>query len=275
VGTRTLAVGGITGDSLRIPLDAAAIVRASQQGERFRLGLRMSSGARTRLRIASAQGAAAAVGPSLVFRAQETETTGRTLTVTPVSTTPGEPNTAAQQLDRVLVAVSPRTAAGADLVVGGLPARRVFLRFDIPRSLDSVSLVRASLELTQRPAPGFDAADSVVILPQAVFGTTETQDLVRLALFSSRNVVADGVGATLDSIALPATGSGTRVLPLVALVQQWRTLPAGTQRALVLRARQEGTQAPELRFFSREAGTAAFRPRLRLTYAPTTSTGLP
>jgi hypothetical protein len=64
------------------------------------------------------------------------------------------------------------------------------------------------------------------------------------------------------------------VLPLVNAVRAWRFLPSGTQRAIVLRAAAEGNQTGEVRFFSSEAA-AAQRPRLRLTYIPRTSFGLP
>jgi hypothetical protein len=179
-------------------------------------------------------------------------------------------------VEQTLVAASPRRAAGADLVIGGLPAYRGFVRFDIPRRLsDSTQLVRATLELTQRPAAGFSATDSVVLVPQAVYATGAVTDLVRLAGFSSRAVVVSGVFAALDTVKVSPLGSGRTELPLVGLVRSWRQLAAGVQRAVVVRALAEGAQASEVRFFSSE-GPAEFRPRLRLTYLPASPTaGLP
>jgi hypothetical protein len=155
-------------------------------------------------------------------------------------------------------------------VVGGFPARRAYLRFAVPaRFIDSVDVVRASLVLTQRPAPGVDPLDSVVVRPLAVVATDAVTDLVRASELST-----SAVG--LDTVRFGPGGSGVRELAVVNLVRAWRTgaLPASTQRALVLRSSGEGVQAGEVRFYSIEAA-AGLRPRLRLSYVPRSSFGLP
>lgn len=274
LGSVTVPVGGITGDTLRIPLDAGRVL--ASVGGRLRVGLRVRSTAAASVRIVNSLGAGAALGPRVSFRAQQSDSVGTVLTATTRSVTPAGSGLAPVLADFPLVAVSPRTAAGSDLVVGGLPARRTFLRFAIPsRIADSTTIVRASLELTQRPATGFAATDSVVVIPQAVYATdTLSNNLLLSALLSSRTVAPNGIARALDSLKLSPTGGGARVLPLVNAVRQWRSLPVGTQRAVVLRASAEGTQAAEVRFLSSEAG-AAERPRLRVSYIPRTSFGFP
>ena len=55
------------------------------------------------------------------------------------------------------------------LGVGGLPAQRTYLRFDIPtRLIDSATVVRATLMLTQVPTNSVDATDSLTMYPQVV-----------------------------------------------------------------------------------------------------------
>jgi hypothetical protein len=78
----------------------------------------------------------------------------------------------------------------------------------------------------------------------------------------------------VDSVRIVPTDSGTREVSLVGVVRSWRALPAGTQRAVVLRAALEGAQASDLRFYSTEAG-AALRPRLQISYIPRSNFGLP
>jgi hypothetical protein len=150
---------------------------------------------------------------------------------------------------------------------GGLPARRTYMRFEVPaRFIDSVSLVRATLELTQRASDGADPLDSVTLRPLAVLATNVVTDLLR----ASELAAANGIPA----VRLGPAGSGTREIPVVQLLAGWRVLPANTQRALVLRADAEGVQASSVRFYSTEA-PAGLRPRLRLSYVPRTNFGLP
>src|SRR5690606_2941823 len=58
------------------------------------------------------------------------------------------------------------------LGVGGMPGMRALMRFDIPSSiLDSSSIVRATLLLTQHPAPGAVAGDSARLVPVPVLAS--------------------------------------------------------------------------------------------------------
>ncbi len=263
LGSVTLAAGAALPDSaLRIPLSDAAV--AARAGGRLRVGVRVVSADRAQVRVSSAR-AVAGFAPTLRFDPSP-DNTANEVTVLPASGTPDEVAVARGYLTQTVVARDAQQAPGADLVVGGLPARRTFLRFDVPaRFVDSVSLVRATLELTQRPAAGSEPLDSVTVAPLAVFATDVITDVARASELTVPVSSAVRVG--------PA-GEGLREFALIQLLNVWRTLPAGTQRALVLRAEQEGVQASQARFYSIEA-PAALRPRLRLSYIPNTTFGLP
>jgi hypothetical protein len=144
------------------------------------------------------------------------------------------------------------------------------MRFQVPRGLaDSTTIVRATLELVQRPARGVGRNDSVTVRSLAVTASEAITDVRR-----SANLLAASTLVGTDSLRLSPSDSGRRVIAVVQLVRAWRSLPEGTQRALVLRSALEGSEAGEIRFFSREAA-AGLRPRLRLSYIPRTDFGLP
>lgn len=271
LGTVTVAPGAIPGDTIRIPISDAAVAAKARGGRRLRVGVRLVSSAAARVRLfgVRASGTSGSLAPVVRFD-PATDTTVSYIPVYASSATPGEPTIAATLLDQTVVARTPRAAVGSDLVVGGLPARRVFLRFAVPaRFIDSVDVVRASLVLTQRPATGLDPLDSVVVRPLAVVATDAVADLVRAS-----ELATSAVG--LDTVRFGPGGRGAREIAVVNLVRAWRTgvLPAATQRALVLRSAGEGVQTGEVRFYSTEA-PAGLRPRLRLSYVPRSSFGLP
>jgi hypothetical protein len=263
LGSVTLPAGAALPDSaVRIPLSDAAV--AARAGGRLRVGVRVVSADRAQLRVFSAS-AAVGSAPTLRFDPSP-DATANEVTVASASGTPSEVAVARAYRSQSVVARAAQQAPGADLVVGGLPAGRSFLRFAVPaRFVDSVNLVRATLELTQRPAAGGEALDSVSVVPLAVFATGEITDLTRASELSVPVSAAVRLG--------PA-GEGLREFAVILLLGAWRALPAGTQRAVVLRAESEGVQASQVRFYSMEA-PAGLRPRLRLSYIPNTTFGLP
>jgi hypothetical protein len=195
--------------------------------------------------------------------------------VGPTSRTPGGVGSpiAAELRDYLLVARGTPPVPSNQLGVGGLPGRRSYLRFDIPqRLIDSTTIVRATLELTQLPNrlyPGDTAR--ITVYPQMVLAGALVTDPARAAL-----ILSPPRSFGVDSLLLLPGDSGVVMLQLVDLVRRaWATAPADTlPRALVLRARTEGALPAELRFFSREAAESV-RPRLRLSYVPRIDFGLP
>lgn len=269
LGSATLATQTVTGDTVSIPLSDAVFAARAQAGGRLRVGLRLvgTSTARVRFFGVGLSGATGASAPVVRFD-PASDTTYRPIQVYAYSKTPSGALGGAYS-DQTVVARTPQAPDGSDLIVGGLPSRRTYLRFAVPaRFTDSVDVVRASLILTQRPGSGRDAIDTTVtIQPLAVLATDAVTDLVRASELSTSTV---GLG----TVTLNPVGSGVREIQVVNLVRAWRALAADVPRALVLRAAGEGVEAAELRFYSIEA-PAELRPRLRLSYVPRSNFGLP
>jgi hypothetical protein len=200
------------------------------------------------------------------------DTAYRALFIAPQSTTPTvSPLIARTYADYTLVVRGTATAVGTDIVVGGVPSRRAYLRFAIPsRFVDSSTVVRATLLLTQRPSGGADPRDSLTLLPEVVVASDSVTDLVRAVQLTAPGDVLLGI----DTLRVAAGDSGQRAISVVGLVRLWSAQPTGSARALVLRAASEGAQAGEIRFYSNEA-RADLRPRLRISYIPRVQFGIP
>jgi hypothetical protein len=271
IGSLTIDSAGYTSDSLLIPISNAAIVSKTTGAKRLRVGLRISSASSARLRILSSQGGVVTNQARIAFDAVSTgDTTYSPIIVSTASTTPTEPAVAAGLRDFTIVAAGGVPATGTDLLIGGLPGRRTFLRFNVPsRLVDSATIVRATLLMVQRPGVGAERTDTVRLESDVVVAEQTVVDLRR-----SADLSLPGASFSIDTLRLSPADSGLRSISIVNLVRAWRSLPATTQRALVLRATLEGAQASALRFFSTEA-PAGLRPRLRISYIPRTEFALP
>ena len=165
---------------------------------------------------------------------------------------------------------APLPPTGPVLSVGGLPNRRAFLRFDIPaRILDSSTVLRATLILTQQPNRAIDPKDTLVVVPELVRAGVEVLDLRRAAILTDP--------FAFDTIRVAPGDSGTRLIEMASAVRQWATVSSAAlsqQRAIILRTSRQGTSAFEVLISSREA-PVALRPRLRVNYARRTSFGIP
>ena len=93
---------------------------------------------------------------------------------------------AASLSDYTLLVKGTATGAASLLNVGGLPARRVYMRFDIPAFIvDSVDVVRATLLLTQQPNASIDPSDTVKIVPHVVLAANAVTDVAKAAQIST------------------------------------------------------------------------------------------
>lgn len=255
-------------DTLRLAIDNAAVLAKARRGARLRIGLRLRAARSTSLLVAGN-----AFAPRIRFRVSA-DTTIRPDTVFLTSKTPASDVTIANSL-----LIYPLHAAGAlgpppgdRLAIGGIAGARAYLRFDIPAIvLDSVQLIRASLQLTQRPSRvTAGAGDTLTVLTYPVVAGPAVTDV-----YTASQFLGAGNQFPVDTLRLVARDSGLRTLEIVNIVRAWRIVgTARTPRALVLRAREEGVVAGELNFFSAD-GPAAVRPRLRLTYVPRRGFGLP
>jgi hypothetical protein len=211
--------------------------------------------------------------PRVRFRVSA-DTTVKPDTVFPSSHTPAKDASIAASL-----LLYPLHAAGAlppptsdRLALGGIAGARSYLRFDIPGIvLDSVQVIRASLQLTQLPSRFLGGnRDTVTVITQAVVAGAAVTDI-----YTASQFLGSAVSFPVDTLRLVPRDSGTRSLEIVNIVRAWRIVgTTRTPRALVIRAAEEGLLAGELNFFSAN-GPDAVRPRLRLTYVPRRGFGLP
>lgn len=277
LGSRTIPADSLR-DSLRIPLDNAKLFAKIQIADttkrRVRLGVRLRDGAARKLRIQALNpdpevpGEGGAI-TQLVFR-PSVDTSVPKIVLTNLSRTPADlPVFAFDLADYPVYFKSPPEPPAGVFRVGGLPGRRAYLKFDIPSSiLDSSAVVRATLQLTQRPALfSPEARDTVRIDQFGVVASPAITDLSRALLFISQ--------LRPDSLRLVPADSSLREFEVISWVRVWKgTKETKTPRALAFALRREGKVAQVVDFFSIEAPVGV-RPKLRLTYMPKSTDVLP
>lgn len=266
IGQITFDTAQIT-DSIRIPLDNAALLDRIVNGKRLRLGFKATSAGPVQIRIVAYEGG----DPAVVRFLPSADTVFNELQVFPRSVVPRNQVTLAADLtDYVHVISFPPVPDGSFLVVGGIPGRRTLIRFDIPaRIMDSSNVLRATLILTQRPVPSVDDTTKLSVYPLIVTAGTNITDVGRSAFLT--NVP----GAGFDSVQFAPRDSGPREIEIVNALRAW-ALPISrtSQRGLVLRAGPESVDPRFIAFYSSRAA-ANLRPRLRVSYSPVRSFGIP
>ena len=255
-------------DTLSLPLDNAAVLAKVRNGARLRIGLRLRAAQSTSLLVIGN-----AFTPRVRFRVSA-DTTIKPDTVFPSSKTP----TTDASISSSLLVYSLRAAGVLPpppidrLAIGGIGGARTYVRFDIPAIvLDSVQVIRAALELTQRPSRfAGGRQDTLTLVTHPVIAGTAVTDV-----FTASQFLGLPTRFPVDTLRLVPRDSGLKTLEIVNIVRAWRLVgPERTPRALVLRAPEEGLLAGEVNFFSID-GPVAVRPRLRLTYVPRRGFGLP
>ena len=268
IGSRTFAATDIKSDTLRLSLRNDVLFAKIRDSLRLRVGLKVRGSGTTKLRVL-----ATTFAPRIRFRASA-DTTVAPDTLFPKSITPAGDlygQSVARFFPLYVTGRQPAPPTGR-FVIGGLAGARTYLRFDIPSILiDSVTVIRASLLLTQVPARNVSATtDFLSIYAQPVLASPSITDVGTAAMF----IGAPGLYG-IDSVRFGARESGTRVIELVNLLRFWRVVgTANTTRAIVLRSPQEGNTPGELDFVSSE-GALASRPSLRITYVPRRGFGIP
>ncbi len=268
LATIDFEVGDSIPTPLRLELPADEIGDKILDSLRVRLGLRFVSTSPQELRILSSR--TASVPALALVPVLESGPVGANVGVHS-ATPPGLGPQVPEMSDYTLVLQgSPPPPAGA-LVVGGLPGRRVFMRFSFPVGLvETTTVVRAALILTQIPNERAGPTDSVFIFPRAVLANPRLEPgkaALLLAEVGSLALVPSGT-RPIDSGELP--------IDLAQLVRQWGGVDTMlVQRSVVLQAGEEGLFPQEIHFYSSEAADPGVRPRLRLTFIPRTRFGLP
>jgi hypothetical protein len=202
-----------SGDSLRVPLNRTRVLAKITAKQRLRVGVKITSGTGQIRLVAFRSGAGA---PSLTYDAS-TDTTYKPIIVQTTTSISGLPSDA--ELAYQVYPLLDRGSSAADattLVVGGLPAYRTYLRFVVPKSvIDSGTIVRAELLLTQRPSTFASLADTVTLVPMIPTASDVVTDLRRVLELSAE---ADLV---LGSTRLVPRDSGLRAINVLTLVRSW------------------------------------------------------
>jgi len=265
LGSRTFPAKSLK-DSIAVPIDAAVVldkIRAPSIA-RLRIGLRVFGASPVELRVFSTNGGY----PPLLFIRPSPDTAIASISIAAYSKTPADPTTAAEVADFQLIALAPPAAPANIIRVGGAPARRGYLRFNIPTAiLDSSAVVRATLELTQRPNPAApNASDIAGVQPYEMVASGTISDVRRALVFLSFG---------MDTVGMAPKDSGARSFEMIEALRRWRlTAAERTPRTIALRATREGISGWQADFYSRTAPPAV-RPRLRVTYIPRREAGLP
>ena len=270
IGTRTIPADSLR-DTLLIPIDNAKLLQKIQTADstrrRLRVGIRVREGSPTRKLTVFSQDAAGI--PRLIFR-PSVDTAVPKFTMEAFSKTPEDNfEIKLDMADYLALVKTPPPPPAGVFRIGGLPGSRSYLRFDIPsRILDSSAVVRATLELTQRPARlSPEARDTVSVAFYGVVAGPVITDLSRALLFI--------LPGRADSTLVTPSDSAVRQFEVIDWVRIWRGTPAGkAPRALSVALPGEGRRGSVVDFFSIEAPVSV-RPRLRLTYLPKTEATVP
>ena len=274
IGSRTIPADSVR-DSVVVMIDNNAVLSVIQgqqldtAARGLRIGIKVNAGTdgRNNFRMLSAENALSR--PTLRFR-PHVDTTIAIVEVSPRSKVPETVFIRIPMQDYLVVVRAPAGAPSDVLRVGGIPGERIYMEFDVPQFLiDSTDIVRATLELTQRPNPAApQVADTVTVRELRIVASREVTDLHRRLLFADRFRL-------LDTLALVASDSGVRQFEIIDLVQSWAgTTAERTPRTLALVSPTEGIMPRLIDFYSNEA-PATVRPRLRIFYLPRAEGGLP
>jgi hypothetical protein len=276
--TPSRRIGGITvaraflPETLNVPLSDSAVLAKMTVTGRMRIGLRVDGDGPAWIRVGSTVGGA---GATLIYRGSP-DTTVAKITVSPVSNFPtGTLEEGIRQglTNYMIVAKNSIPQFTNTINVGGNPGRRPYLRFNIPSHIvDSSTIVRASLILTQRPEPYGDLRDTMTVQAQVVLAGPQVTDLRR----ASNIISAPGLDVS-DSLLISPRDSGQKVLDMFLLLRAWASQDAllyPPPRAIVLRASPENVLPFEASFFN-SASPAALRPVMRISYIPKITYGVP
>jgi hypothetical protein len=267
LGSKTFAPESVT-DTLRIPISTDTVLDRIKNGTKLRVGLRLVARQGYDLRVGSSAG-----GLSVGLRIKASKDTAATpVVVTPISTTPTNQLFLSGPLSDYNILVKGSVPNNPLLLsVGGPPSRRAFLRFNIPAHIiDSTTIVRATLLLTQAPNRFVDTKDSVKVFPVAVLSSPTVTDISSLLQFLGN---AGEFG--LDSLNIVPSDSAVRSFEIVGLMRVWKNQPSTVaQRAVALLSGFEGQRPAQIDFYSTRA-PVGLRPRLRITFVPAINYGLP
>lgn len=264
IGSQAFTRAQIT-DSIKYFISNAAVLDKAKTGKRLRIGLRAVSASSAQIRIFSTESG----NPTHLIYRVSADTAVHPVSMPPFSKTPFNAAAVAGHLaDYTIIARSPAPGSPLTLNLGGLPPTRVYFRFDLPSSIvDSATVVRAALILTQFPNRSIDPTDSITISPAVVLAGNVVTDPTKASQILAAISLTPGKFAVGDS--------GRKAIEVAPAFTFWHGVNvANTPRAIVLRSGTEGSSPLQARFFSLEA-PAALRPQLQISYIRRLPLGLP
>jgi hypothetical protein len=266
IGQTSFAVGE-SPDSIKILVDTARVRSRLLNGRNLRVGLRMVSPGSELVRVVSLNGGSGVLLTVIPNRAEGAQS----FTFPPRSYTPADVRFLQAALADFAITVVGTTPPAGVLRVGGAPAHRVLLKFNIPsRIVDSSVVVRATLMLTQRSSTGPNAGAAVGVQIVPIVASSEITDLRTQLEFAGSSQLF-----RVDSVLTIPKDAGVVSLEMVRLVRAWRLQDTiRTPRLAALFLSSEATRPSAFEFYSSEAA-AALRPRLRITYVSRVGSGQP
>lgn len=268
IGSRTFAPGQLL-DTIRVPIASAALLPRLNTNARLRIGVRITSAQSAMIRVGGSEGAAP---PNLNYKGAP-DSGLAPFAFLPHSNTPprfASAQSAFADFSLIVIGVSP--LAPQTLGVGGLPARRPVLRFNLPTNIvDSSEVIRATLMLTQVPNYSYRNTDPVGVYPLVLVATSYVTDPFRSASLAIPMI--GGVRARYpkyaftDSVSMFPAGSSVQSFEVTALLREWRLNGSFLQRVMVFRVADEGFDVADIRFYNR-AAPVGLRPRIRILYVP-------
>ena len=257
------AGSAVTIRAFAVTIPDSVMLRYIKGPHRMRIGMRITSATSAALRFVAPSVNSDGLVPRLTYDPSP-DTAIRALSITTQynGSSATLPRFRAQSL--VLRDRTPILNDGS-LEVGGLVGVRSLLKVKIPRSfLDTVTIVRASLDLTEKPqrtVPG--AADGVRLRARVtVAGPALGTDPRRLVELLDPTIE----GVLLPSLQVAPRDSGVKSFDIGGALRLWITQDSTLPTAFVLYSEGETFQEQRPAFFSSRAANPALRPKLRVSY---------
>jgi hypothetical protein len=189
------------------------------------------------------------------------------------STTPIQDSTLLSRLIHYPLIVQGALPDSADqLNVGGIPSRRVFMRFGLPSQIiDTSNVIRMSLLLTERPQPLQIPGDTSVLYPWPVVSSNKV-----MTPAEATNFIVSSSTYSLDSVQIVTYVSKVDTFEIVNAAHNWQNVADSLNtRSLVLRILNEGQTTLESSFWSSYAADSSVRPHVKVRYVKRSTFGLP
>ena len=275
IATRTFTLAEVLADtipgsgsavtirSFTVTIPDSVMLRFVRSARRLRIGMQVTSPASAALRFVAPSVNSAGLIPRLSYDPSP-DTTVRAWEVATLA------NIRAASPERFRaqsLVVQDRTPLLSDgsLEAGGLVAVRSLMQVKIPRAfLASVTVVRASLDLVQRPLRTVPGAQEGVRmrLRVGIAGPALGTDPRRIVEFLDPTIE----GVLLPSLRISPADSGVKSFDVGAALRLWIAQDSTRATSFVLYSEGEAFQEQRPAFYSRRNSNPALRPRLRVTY---------